>query len=166
MARKRFDDMNCAAAQALEQIGDWWTLLIVREAFYGTATFSEFQERLGIAKNILTERLGALVHHGIFTREQVRPDVERHAYRLAAKGEALLPVLVALMQWGDAWVFRGEGPLKILDRERKEPIRKIKVEASNGRPLSIADLRFRPGAGANEQTLSRFRRRGSSKDGA
>lgn len=152
--------MNCAAAQALEQIGDWWTLLIVREGFYGTATFSEFQDRLGIAKNILTERLGALVEHGILSREQNKPDVDRYAYRLTEKGKALLPVLVALMQWGDDWVFDGEGPLRILDAEARKPIRKLGVESSHGRPLGIGDLRFKPGRGANEGTLARFQRIG------
>lgn len=158
MARKRFSDMNCSAAQALEQIGDWWTLLIVREAFYGTSTFGGFQEHLGIARNILTDRLVSLVDNGILRREQVRPDIERHTYHLTPKGEALLPVLVALMQWGDAWVFRGEGPLRLLDRERREPIAALEVQSADGKPLSAADLRFRPGNGANEATLARFRR--------
>lgn len=158
MARKRFSGMNCAAAQALEQIGDWWTLLIVRECFYGTSTFSEFQDRLGIAKNILTERLSALVEHEVLRREQIRPDVDRHAYRLTPKGEALLPVLVALMQWGDDWVFEGNGPLRVLDAERREPIRAMSVESADGRKLGIGDLRFKPGSGADDTTLARFRR--------
>jgi len=150
--------MNCAAAQALEQIGDWWTLLIVREAFYGARTFTEFQDMLGIAKNILTERLASLVEHGIMTRERVRPEVERYGYRLTEKGEALLPVLVALMQWGDAYVFDGEGPLRVLDAETRKPIRRMAIESRDGRALSIRDIRFRPGGGASEATLARFRR--------
>lgn len=150
--------MNCAAAQALEQIGDWWTLLIVRECFYGTATFTEFQDRLGIAKNILTERLSALVEHGVLSRERIKPEVDRYGYRLTAKGEALLPVLVALMQWGDQWVFDGKGPLNIVDAGEREPIRTMAVSAADGRSLGIADLRFRPGQGADETTLDRFRR--------
>lgn len=157
--------MNCAAAQALEQIGDWWTLLLVREAFYGTATFSEFQERLGIARNILTERLNALVDHGIMRREQIRPDVDRYSYRLTPKGEALLPVLVSLMQWGDEWIFDGEGPLRVLDAKQRKPIRTLVVEASDGRRLGINDLRFKPGYGADEQTLGRFRRAGNGGTG-
>jgi DNA-binding HxlR family transcriptional regulator len=158
MARKRFSEMNCSAAQALEQIGDWWTLLIVREAFYGTATFSGFQEQLGIARNILTERLVSLVENGIMRREQTRPDVDRYTYHLTPKGQALLPMLVALMQWGDAWVFGGEGPLRLIDAEKREPIAALKVQAADGRTLSPKDLRFRPGSGANETTLARFRR--------
>lgn len=157
MARKRFIHMNCAAAQALEQIGDWWTLLLIREAFYGTSTFSGFQERLGIAKNILTERLGALVEHGIMRRHKPKPDVERYTYHLTEKGRNLLPVLVALMQWGDRWVLgRGHEPLRILDKEAKRPIQDVAVLAADGRMLSIEDLRFRPGPGATGDTLMRF----------
>lgn len=157
MSRKRFTEMNCPAARALDEIGDWWTLLIVREAFYGTSTFSEFQERLGIARNILTDRLSALVESGVLRRLPTKPDVERYAYVLTKKGSDLLPVLVALMQWGDRWVF-GEGnePLKLLDAQTRAAISQIAVTAKDGRPLTIADLRFRAGPGANKETLARF----------
>lgn len=163
MARKRFTEMNCAAAQALEQIGDWWTLLLVREAFYGTTAFSQFGEQLGIAKNVLTERLNALVENGIMTRERLRPGVDRHAYRLTAKGEALMPILVGLMQWGDEWVLgEDQAPLRILDARDKAPIAHLAVTSANGRALTIKDLRFRPGPGADEATLARFHRAAST----
>lgn len=169
MSRKRFDEMNCGAAQALEQIGDWWTLLLVREVFYGTTTFSGFLERLGIAKNILTERLKRLVELGIIRREQPKPGVERYTYHLTDKGSDLLPVLVALMQWGDKWVFSKLGePIKILDSVNHRPVRKVLVTAADGRPLGISDLRFRPGPGADSDTLERFaeakRRRAALND--
>lgn len=157
MARRRFTDMNCAVAQSLDQIGDWWTLLIVREAFYGTTTFSAFQENLGIARNILSERLAQLVESGVMAREQTRPGVERHTYRLTDKGRDLLPVLVALMQWGDKWVVGPGGePIRLLDAQDREPIRSVEVTAGDGRPLSIDDLRFRPGPGADPTTRARF----------
>jgi DNA-binding HxlR family transcriptional regulator len=157
MYRKRFNEMNCAAAQALEQIGDWWTLLLVREAFYGTTTFSGFFERLGIAKNVLTERLKRLVELGIIRRERPKPGVERYTYHLTEKGRDLLPILVGLMQWGDKWVFsEGHEPVRILDSVHHRPIRKISVTAVGGRALDIDDLRFRPGPGADKQTLERF----------
>ena len=155
--------MNCAAAQALEQIGDWWTLLIVREALYGTKTFTEFHEQLGIAKNILTERLGSLVDNGILARRQAKPGIDRFEYEPTAKGEALLPVLVALMQWGDSWVFDGQGPLEILDAKMRRPVRTMAVQASDGQPLEIRDLRFRPGRGATEATLARFKKKSETE---
>jgi DNA-binding HxlR family transcriptional regulator len=131
----------------------------VREGFYGTTSFSGFQERLGIAKNILTERLNRLVEHGIMRREQPKPEVERYTYHLTDKGHDLLPVLIALVQWGDKWVFgKARVPIRILDAERKRPIRPVAVTAADGRPLGIADLRFRPGPGADRRTLEAFAR--------
>jgi len=149
--------MNCAVARSLDQIGDWWTLLIVREAFYGTSTFSAFQENLGIARNILTERLTQLVESGVMDREQTRPGVDRYAYRLTDKGRGLLPVLVALMQWGDRWVVgAGNEPVQVLDAEARAPIQPIEVTAQTGKPLSIRDLRFLPGPGADAATRARL----------
>lgn len=136
--------MNCAIAQSLEQIGDWWTLLIIRDAFTGATTFSEFQQGLGIAKNILSNRLSMLVENGIMEREQTKPGVERYTYRLTKKGQALTTVVVALMQWGDQWVYEGKGPLRIVDAKDKKAIRPLNLLASDGRPLALADLRFRP----------------------
>ena len=149
--------MNCAVARSLDQIGDWWTLLIVREAFYGTSTFSAFQENLGVARNILTERLTHLVDNGVLDREQTRPGVDRYVYRLTDKGRGLLPVLVALMQWGDRWVVGPGGePIQVLDAEDRAPVRPIEVTAKSGKALSIKELRFLPGPGASAATRSRF----------
>ena len=149
--------MNCAVAQALDQIGDWWTLLIVREAIYGRSSFSEFQENLGIARNILAARLTRLVESEIFVRKQIRPGVDRYSYHLTDKGRSLLPILVALMQWGDRWVAgRGAEPVRILDAEHRKPIQRIEVSAKDGRPLAIEQLRFFPGPGAGRELRGRF----------
>ncbi|MBL0923984.1 MAG: helix-turn-helix transcriptional regulator [Sphingomonadaceae bacterium] len=167
MSRKRFDEMNCSIARSLEQVGDWWTLLIVREAFFGTTAFSEFQEALGIAKNILTQRLDHLVANGIFERRQVRPGVERHEYFLTDKGRDLMPVLVALVQWGDRWLF-GEGnePLRVIDAEQRVQIAPLKVCDAAGREVAPSQLRFRPGPGATERTLRVFEERRSKRRAA
>ena len=82
MSRKRFEAMNCGVAQALEQVGDWWTLLIVRDAFFGLRRFSEFQESLGIAKNILSDRLHKLVEHGVLEKKRLPESGQRYAYTL------------------------------------------------------------------------------------
>ena len=166
MARKRFADMDCAAAQALEQIGDWWTLLIVREAFFGTTTFSGFLEELGIARNILTDRLNTLVDRDILLREPTRPDVERFTYALTPKGHDLLPILVALMQWGDKWHFgSGAEPLRITDAQSRRPIRPITVTSADGRTLALADLHLKPGPGAQSRTLERFKKQNRRSTG-
>jgi len=165
MSRRRFNKMNCAVAQALDQIGDWWTLLIVREAFYGKTSFSAFQRNLGIARNILANRLAHLVRKGILARRRVRPGVDRHSYHLTAKGRDLLPLLITLMQWGDRWVVgSGSEPIRILDAEHRKQIRRIEIISTDGRPLSIEQLRFRPGPGAGPGILQRFaERRQASK---
>jgi DNA-binding HxlR family transcriptional regulator len=157
MSRRRFNKMNCAVAQALDQIGDWWTLLIVREAVYGRTSFSGFQQNLGIARNILTNRLTHLTKKGILARRQVRPGVDRYFYHLTDKGRDLLPLLVTLMQWGDKWVVgRGGEPVRILDARHRKQIRRIEVTSRDGRPLSIEQLRLRPGPGAGLDLLKRF----------
>jgi DNA-binding HxlR family transcriptional regulator len=159
MARKRFRDANCSVAQALERVGDWWTMLIVRDAFNGVTAFSDFQTRLGVAKNILSNRLSQLVKDGIFERVPAKPGVERYEYRLTEKGRDLMPVLLALMQWGDKWVFECDRqPVQVLDARDRKPIQRLAVLASDGRALAQDELRLRPGPGADPDTLSRFAR--------
>jgi DNA-binding HxlR family transcriptional regulator len=154
MKRKRFDQMNCGIAQGLEAIGDWWTLLIVRDAFFGARRFGHFQRSLGIAKNILAARLAHLVEHGILERVDAGRDGERFEYRLTAKGEALLTVLTALREWSDTWVFgRGNEPLVVRDRRTGRRIAKLKVADADGAPLTPRDLRFEPGPGASPETI-------------
>ena len=145
MARKRFEKMNCGIAQALEALGDWWTLLIVRDAFFGARRFRDFERSLGIAKNILSARLQHLVEHGIFERIDVGSDGERFEYQLTAKGEALLTVLTALREWSDEWVFgRGNEPVIVRDRKTGRRIAKLRVTDAEGAPLTRRDLRTVP----------------------
>lgn len=169
MGRKRFADMNCGVAQALEALGDWWTLLIVRDAFFGVRRFSDFEANLGIAKNILSNRLQRLVDQGIFERTDVGEAGQRFEYRLTAKGEALLPVLTALREWSDDWVFGpGREPVIVKDRQSNRRIPKLRVTAADGRPLTRKDLRVVPGPGATAETvraLSPRERRDGEKTG-
>ncbi|MEV8022633.1 winged helix-turn-helix transcriptional regulator [Streptomyces sp. NPDC086554] len=106
--RTRLDDDHCAIAQALDVVGDWWTLLIVRDAARGLHRFDELQRELGVSRKVLTERLRLLVDADVLTRLPYQDRPVRHEYRLTPRGRALLPVLVALQDWGDTWVM-GEG---------------------------------------------------------
>jgi DNA-binding HxlR family transcriptional regulator len=154
MKRKRFDQMNCGIAQALEAFGDWWTLLIVRDAFFGARRFGDFQRSLGIAKNILSTRLAHLVEHDIFERVDVGMEGERFEYRLTPKGEALLPVLTALREWSDEWVFgRGHEPVIVRHRKTGRRIAKLRVTDAEGVPFTRRDLRAVPGPGASPETI-------------
>jgi DNA-binding HxlR family transcriptional regulator len=159
MARTRFDHVNCGIAQALEAFGDWWTLLIVRDAFFGVRRFGDFQRSLGIAKNVLSARLHHLVEHGVLARVDVGAEGERFEYRLTEKGDALLPVLTALREWSDEWVFgRGNEPVVVRDRRTRRRIAKLRVTDADGAPLARRDLVTEPGPGATAETIRRFTR--------
>lgn len=110
MKRTSFADMDCSIARTLEVIGEWWTMLILREAFNGVRRFDGFQERLGIARNVLAARLQRLVDHGILERRLYQERPERYEYRLTDKGRDLYPVLITLMHWGDKWTAGEDGP--------------------------------------------------------
>ena len=160
MGRKRFDDMNCGVAQSLEVLGDWWTLLIVRDAFFGARRFGEFESSLGIAKNILSARLQHLVEHEIFERVDVGSSGERFEYHLTKKGEALLTVLTALREWADEWVF-GRGNEPVIFRERKTGLRipRLRLISRGGDLLAFGDVCAEPGPGASADTRRRLGRR-------
>ena len=102
--------MNCSVAAALEILGEWWTLLVLRDAFLGVRRFEDFQRRLGIARNVLTTRLQTLVAHGVLERRRYQERPERFEYRLTDKGLDLYPVLLSLMEWGDRWTGPEAGP--------------------------------------------------------
>jgi DNA-binding HxlR family transcriptional regulator len=150
--------MNCAVAQALEVLGDWWTLLVVREAFIGTRRFSDFQDRLGISKNVLTQRLGHLVARGVLERVDVGEHGTHYEYALTPMGKDLAIVMTALRQWGDRWVFgAGKEPLLVYDRRTGRPIPPLRIRGEDGEVLRASDMEMRPGPGATEETLAEFR---------
>jgi DNA-binding HxlR family transcriptional regulator len=157
MRRKTFAHMNCSIARALEQIGEWWTFLILREAFMGTRRFDKFQRHLGIARNILSVRLKKLVARGILERRVATEGARRVEYRLTEKGRELFPVMMALRQWGDRWVIGAErAPVIVVERESSEPIAELCVTSHDGRPLRPSEVRMIPGPGAAAATKERL----------
>jgi len=157
--RRRFNRENCSVARALEVIGDWWTLLIIREAMLGTRRFADFSAELPIARNILTRRLGHLVRCGVLARVNAGTHGRRYEYELTPKGKDLATVMTALRQWGDRWVF-GEGcePLLVLDRRTGRPIPPVRILDESGAPISGRELDIVPGPGAKKRTISRYRK--------
>jgi DNA-binding HxlR family transcriptional regulator len=131
---------NCALPAALEAVGERWSFLILRGAFNGLHHFEEFQSTLGIARNILSNRLARLVDHGILTREPDPADRRKVAYQLTPKGRELLPVLVALRQWGERWVSGVPSNPVLVDRASRLPVAPMAVRAADGRPLSLNEL--------------------------
>jgi DNA-binding HxlR family transcriptional regulator len=119
MRRKSLCTENCPIARALDVIGDWWSLLIVRDAFLGKRRFGEFQKSLGLAKNILCARLQKLVSHGVLEMRPASDGSAYHEYALTEKGRGLHTVLVALRQWGESCLFEpGELDLVLVGRAR------------------------------------------------
>ncbi len=159
MKKARFRQMNCGIAQALEVLGDRWTLLIIREGFLGTRRFADFQANLGIAKNILSRRLRHLVRRGIFEKVDAGVRGQRYEYQLTDRGMDLLTVVTALRQWGDRWVYgEGEEPIIVRDRKSGRRVPRLHIRDAEGAPLSLQDLVIEPGPGANEETRQRFSR--------
>jgi DNA-binding HxlR family transcriptional regulator len=112
--RTSFADLPCAIARTLEVVGEWWSLLIVRDAFLGVTRFDDWQRRLGIARNVLAARLDRLVEEGVFERRLYQDNPPRHEYLLTAKGRDLAPVLQALRSWGDRHAPTPDGPTTVL----------------------------------------------------
>ncbi|OOV90160.1 winged helix-turn-helix transcriptional regulator [Pseudomonas sp. MF4836] len=138
--RTRLEGAECPVARSLDAIGDWWSLLIVRDAFDGIRRFGEFQRNLGMAKNILAARLRTLVNHGIF---QVVPASDGSAYQeyvLTEKGKGLFPLIIGLRQWGEAFFFEaGEAHSRVVDRENGQPVQALELRAADGRLLGPDD---------------------------
>lgn len=138
--RKSLKTDPCPVARALDVIGERWSLLIVRDAFDGMRRFGEFQKSLGVAKNILADRLHTLVDEGIFTVAPASDGTAYQEYVLTQKGLALFPVVVGLRQWSEAQLFeQGEAHSILLQRDTHAPVRRMDVLAPDGRVLQAGD---------------------------
>jgi DNA-binding HxlR family transcriptional regulator len=146
--RTRFEDWNCSIARATDILGDWWTPLVVREAFYGTRRFDDFVEHLGIGRNILTERLRRLTDEGILDKVAYQERPARYEYRLTDKGRALFGVLAMLHRWGNDWLATDGGPpVEMVDRETGAVVKPIVVDEVTGKPLDPRAITVRRGPG-------------------
>ncbi len=157
MTQNDIDLSNCSLANTLNLIGEGWTILILREAFYGSRRFEDFQQHLGIARNILTTRLQKLCDNGILERVPVKEGAKRHEYKLTPMGRDLYPTLITLTQWGDRWLHQADGvPIRFLDRATGEEIADVAILSKEGRPLKEYDLALVAGPGANDETKERL----------
>lgn len=154
---EKFDPLRRSVGHVLDIIGEGWSILIIREAFLGTRRFEEFQSRLGIARNILTARLKKLCANEILDRVPVKEGAKRHEYILTHKGKDMMPLLVALTQWGDKWVFGEDNePVIFLDREHGEPISDVQVYSAKGEVLRPRDIMVKAGPGATLEARERI----------
>jgi DNA-binding HxlR family transcriptional regulator len=134
----------CSVARTLEVVGDKWTLLILRDAFYGVRRFDDFARDLGVARNVLTDRLGRLVDNAVLERRQYEVHPPRYEYRLTAKGRDLLPVILTMMHWGDTWQADDGGPVELVHRDCGEVTHALVVCAACGGPLTPFNVRVEP----------------------
>jgi DNA-binding HxlR family transcriptional regulator len=142
--RTSFENAECPVARSLDALGDWWSLLIIRDALLDIRRFSEFQKNLGLAKNILTARLRTLVDHGILTTAPASDGSAYQEYLLTPKGRGVFPVLVALRQWSEEFDDRPEEIATVLvDRDKGRPVRGLELRAHDGRLLRVGDTELR-----------------------
>ena len=139
--------MDCSVAQCLEVIGEWWSMLIVRDAFLGVTRFEEFQRRLGISRNILRTRLSALVEAGVLVRVPYSEHPPRDDYRLSAKGRDLWPILTMMRQWGDRYAAPDGPPVELLHRTCGHLTNAVMVCESCSEPLELRDVEAVAGHG-------------------
>ncbi len=150
MLKRDYEHQVCSIARALELVGERWTLLIVRDALLGVRRFDEFQESLGIARNVLADRLNRLVEQGVFDRVPYSEHPPRHEYRLTEKGRDLAVVVTALSQWGDRYV--SERPPRLLRRktDKKPVVAALVPRGSN--TLRLDEVELVPGPGLQGET--------------
>lgn len=138
----KIQPIDCSIAAALDVVGERWSLLIVRAAFNKLRHFEEFQAALGIARNILADRLSRLVEHGILERVPDPVDRRRVVYSLTDKGKGLSPLIITLMQWGDRWGAATGGSKVLVDKRSGLPMAPMSVRADDGRELALEDLEW------------------------
>lgn len=151
--------MHCSVARTLDIIGEWWTLLILRDVFYGVRRFEAFRSHLGISRKVLTNRLQRLTAEGILKKVAYQDNPLRHEYRLTEKGRDLFPVLLSLMKWGDRWQTRGEDiPVVFVHRDCGHKTMPQLVCSHCKGELNARNMRPTPGPGASEKELEELRR--------
>jgi DNA-binding HxlR family transcriptional regulator len=158
MQRRNLGTMQCPIARSLERVGEWWSILILRDAVYGLKRFDEFQKSLDIAPNMLTRRLGALVKSGLLKRQRYSDKPPRYEYVLTDRGRDFRPVLVALLAWGNKH-FAPEGPSVLLvDSKTGAVAEPIVVDRASGRPIPGPGYSLIPGPAAGERMRERLAR--------
>ena len=153
MQRKSFGNMQCPIARSLERVGEWWSILILRDALYGLTRFDELQKSLGVAPNMLTRRLNALVEAGLLERQRYSERPPRDEYVLTSRGRDFRPVLLTLLAWGAS--------VQLADAETGAPVEPMLVDAASGRRIAGRAFAVVPGPAADDRTRARLERHGS-----
>jgi DNA-binding HxlR family transcriptional regulator len=150
MRRTRFDDSPCPIARTTDLVGDWWTPMVLREAFLGRRRFDEFQRALDLSRGVLAQRLHRLVEEGLLEKRPYAQRPPRCEYVLTEKGRDFYPVLAAMWRFGADWLWDDdqEPPLELYDRQSGRPVRPRVVDEATGIPIDVRNVRVgsrRPG---------------------
>ena len=156
MQRKSFGKMACPIARSLERVGEWWSILIIRDALHGFTRFDEFQKNLDIAPNMLTRRLSGLVDAGLLQRRRYSERPPRDEYVLTARGRDFRPVLIALMAWGNKHFAPEGASVQLIDTKTGAAVEPILVDRATGRPIQQPEYALAPGPAAGERTRRRY----------
>lgn len=156
MTRTNVFQSNCPIARVTELIGEGWTLMVLREAFLGTRHFNAFERNLGIARNILADRLKKLVEAGLMERNASQTDRRSFEYRLSRSGRALFPVLIGLTQWACEHLCDGERAIRFVERDTGQEIAPLRVLGADGRVLKATDIAMIPGPDADPALSERL----------
>lgn len=156
MQHKSFGSMPCPIARSLERVGEWWSMLILRDALHGMTRFDQFQNSLGIAPNMLARRLNALVDAGLLERRRYSEHPPRDEYVLTARGRDFQPVLIALLAWGNKHFAPEGASVLLINAETGAAVDPILVDPATGRPIRKPDYVFTAGPAAPERTRRRY----------
>ncbi|UTW05899.1 winged helix-turn-helix transcriptional regulator [Pseudomonas benzenivorans] len=155
MERVSFEARNCSLARSLDVLGDWWNVLIVREALWGATKFDDFQRNLGMSKSILSKRLKLLLEHEVLQKQNRGGSVD---YYLTAKGQEINTIIMGMLQWGDRWYPHTEGPpVVLINKKTGSPLAHVKFCDQDGQEVSLEDIGVCAGPGANAETRERIR---------
>jgi DNA-binding HxlR family transcriptional regulator len=163
MLRKDFSNMACPIARSLERVGEWWSILILRDAFHGLNRFDEFQKSLGIAPNMLTRRLGALVEEGLLERRQYCDKPPRYEYVLTERGRDFRPVLLTLLSWGNKHFAPEGASVVLIDKNTGAVVNLVLVDADNGNVINDTDYEYATGPAASESVQRRLASKKSTR---
>jgi len=154
MERKSFAGMDCSVAQCLEVVGEWWSMLIIRDTFMGVTRFEDFQRRLGISRNILRDRLSSLVDSGVLVRVPYSEHPPRDDYKLTQKGRDLWPIITAMRQWGDQYAAPNGPPVEVIHRSCGQASHFETSCAWCGERVTYRNVHAVPGAGRDESLIA------------
>jgi len=156
MQRTSFESMACPIARSLELVGEWWSMLILRDAFHGLSKFDEFEQSLGISPTMLTRRLKYLVQHNILERKLYNAHPARYQYELTQRGKDFFPVLAALFHWGNQQLSSEEHAVTMVDSHSGQPVTPLMIDQHSQQPLTYRTVSLVAGPAASERYAATY----------